>query len=427
MNRVEEQLMNEKQRINSITAPEDFEKRLRNTLNKVPVRKKRFTSGWMIVAAALLFISIVSYNYNAFAFYGKKLLGFDEIIFGTLKDLNDKGMGQTIDKAVKLPDGTDFIIDGMMTDENQTILYYTLSNPNGVNVDIIDPLIFSEIKGFLTDARAVSGTYITNDAQTEVKGIKTFEPISPFSKKLTLHYSVDAEAVNTKSITFPYDPNKAMQTEIKQSIRKTIKVDKGKITFKSITATPTSTVIKGTMNVKNIDRTSLGFYGIELLANGKSVEILGSGSVTSYNGSSFDIQYDLLPKELKSLKLVVKEFVGYQVLDKKISLLSINKNATLLDHDLHVWVKDIAYTSEGTEITIATEQDVMLDGVSITSKNGEIPLKTTIRQTEEKAADGTLMKVRTLLFDAKVTPESLNIKGMHYNKHYNQSIEIPVD
>nr|WP_275695472.1 DUF4179 domain-containing protein [Fredinandcohnia sp. SECRCQ15] len=420
--------MNERERINSITAPEYLEERLRNALDTVPKRKKRVSSSWMIAAAALLFISLLSYNYNAFAFYGKKILGFDEVIFGTIKDLNDKGMGQSIERTVKLSDGTDFTLNGMMTDENQTILYYTLSNPKGINEESVDPLIFSKITGFFTDSMGVSGTYIINDEKTEIKGMKTFEPISPFSKKLSLHYSNGKEGMaGDQKITFPYDPNKAMQTEVKQSIKTTIKVDRGQITFKTITATPSSTVIKGTMNVKNFDRTFLGFSGIELLANGKPIQIMGGGNSSSFNGSTFDIQYDALPKELESLELVIKEFVGYQMLDKKISLFDMTEEAIPLEHGFHVWVKEVEQTSKGTEITVATEQDVMLDGVSIKSKDGEIPLKTTVGQTEDNESDGRIMKIRTLIFDANVKPEALIIKGMHYNKQYNKSIKIPVN
>ena len=66
-------------------------------------------------------------------YYGKKIFGFDEVITGTLKELNNEGMGQIIEKQTKLEDGTDFIINGIITDANQLILYYTLTNPNGID------------------------------------------------------------------------------------------------------------------------------------------------------------------------------------------------------------------------------------------------------------------------------------------------------
>src|SRR5699024_8561265 len=102
--------------------------RLRNALHTTPKRSKRKISSWVLVAVSLCVIMMISYQYDALAYYGKKLFGFDEIISGTLKDLNDEGMGQTIDKTITLVDGTSLMIDGIMADENQIVLYYTLKN-----------------------------------------------------------------------------------------------------------------------------------------------------------------------------------------------------------------------------------------------------------------------------------------------------------
>lgn len=114
---------------------------------------------------------IVGYNYNAFAFYGKKLIGFDELITGTLKDLNEEGMGQIIEKKTTLVDGTELTINGIMTDANQMIIYYTLANPVGIEDTTTTRNDFwaSKITGFLTNASAESGVSSINDAGTELK------------------------------------------------------------------------------------------------------------------------------------------------------------------------------------------------------------------------------------------------------------------
>ena len=101
-------------------------------LEQTPTRKKNRMPKWFAVAAALLCLSIVSYHYNAFAYYGKKLLGYDEILSGTLAQLNEEGSGQSIDQKVMLANGTELFLDGIMTDENQLILYYTLTNSKGL-------------------------------------------------------------------------------------------------------------------------------------------------------------------------------------------------------------------------------------------------------------------------------------------------------
>ncbi|HIW34788.1 MAG TPA: DUF4179 domain-containing protein, partial [Candidatus Paenibacillus intestinavium] len=303
----------------------------------------------------------------------------------------------------------------------------TLSNAQGLDPMKSDVMTRSHVTGFLTNSHASSGTSIINDNQTEMKGMMTFDPVSPFSKQLTLSYWENATTneMNEDSITFDYYPDQAMQTEIKQKINKSFKVDKGSITFKSITATPTMTLIKGTMDVKNFDRVSSALDGIELLANEKEIPILGSGRTTSYKGTTFEIKYDVLPKDLESLQLVINEFVGYEKLEAKFSLEAIVDEPFMLE-DKELWVKNITTSSERVEVTIATDEDVMLDGVSIETKDGIVPLTTTVKQDTIKQADGTIMKERTLLFDAVNEPQYIRIEGMHYMKSYNYEIEIPV-
>lgn len=101
MNNVEKRLEEEKHRMESITAPEELEMRLRSALNTAaPRRTKRITPSWKIAAVILLGVVIFGNNYNALAYYGKQLLGFDELIHGTLKQLNDEGMGQIVEKRL---------------------------------------------------------------------------------------------------------------------------------------------------------------------------------------------------------------------------------------------------------------------------------------------------------------------------------------
>lgn len=430
MNKIEEQLLEEKKSLNSITAPDDLEQRLRKALDSAPIRtRKRIPAIWKATAAALICIAILSSNYSAFAYYGKQLLGFDGLISGTLQDLNDQGKGQSVDKQVTLDDGTVLTIDGLMSDANQLILFYTLSNSRGIS-DAEYTNLFSptKITGFLTDSFVSSGVSVINEDQTEVKGTFTFEPVSPFAKKLTLHFRQQAPFKDSKvsELTFAYDPNRAMQTEIKQPIRKTIEVDQGTITFQSIAATPTTTIIKGTLNIDNVDRIRNASDGIELIANGQPVTQMGSGYQSSITGMKFDLRYEPLPSDLETLELVIKEYIGYLKLDRKLSLPSPADQPVMLE-DKELWIKQVSSTSRGTEITIATAEDVLLDGVSIEANGENIPLNTTVNQHDSKLTDGTVLKERTLLFDSSVQPDHLIIKGMHYMKPYNMKITIPVD
>lgn len=179
--------------------------------------------------------------------------------------------------------GTTFTINGIMNDANQFVMFYTLTNPTGLD-DSSDLFRHSRITGFFTNSNVSSGVSILNEEHTEIKGTMTFEAVSPFSKKLTLHFwqQIQDGRMVEGNITFPYNPNKALATKIVQPIKKKIKVDKGTITFASITATPTSTVINGSLSVENFDRVNLALDGIELLANGAPIELIGSGSNNRY-------------------------------------------------------------------------------------------------------------------------------------------------
>ncbi len=229
LNKIEQQLEQGKEQLASVVTPEELENRLKKALDKTPTKRRK--SRIWIMAAALAFLTLfVGYHYNAVAYYGKKLIGFDEVMTGTLQDLNDQGMGQVIDQStdlaegnrLSLAEGNRLYVDGIMADENQLILYYTIKNSDGVNGQNL-PYSLS-LSGFLTNSQAVAGTASLDDTQTELKGIQTFEPVSAFSKNLTLHffYNLASGGQIERSITFPYNPNEAFHTRMKQSLKKTI-------------------------------------------------------------------------------------------------------------------------------------------------------------------------------------------------------------
>ncbi|WP_282033822.1 DUF4179 domain-containing protein [Metabacillus indicus] len=411
-----------KKQIEEIQAPGELEPRLRMALESVPVRKKKRPPFLLTAAAAIFLLGIVTFQYDALAYYGKKLLGFDELSSGTLNELNERGYGQIIEKDTVLSDGTKLTINGAMADENQFVLYYTMSNDNGLRSDA--DLSPARITGLFTNSTAESGTSQVNDHGTELKGILSFEPVSPFSNELTLHFSEQMENGSLKEsvLAFPYHPNKAMQTSLKLPIKKTLNVDKGSITFSSIIASPTMTVIEGKLQAENFDRADFALGGIELRADGKNIPLTGGGSSTALFGTSFDIRYDALPETVETLTLVLKTFTGYEPLNRKILLSEADELQTLTE-EKELLVKNVSATSRGTEVTVITDEDVMLEGVSLTDHQGRsVPLETTVNMSINEKG----MKERTLIFNTSAKPESLFVERMHYLKHYDEKIVIPL-
>ncbi|WP_342431628.1 DUF4179 domain-containing protein [Neobacillus sp. FSL H8-0543] len=426
MTNIEKRLEDEKKRIDAIETPLELEVRLRKALDTTRNPSRRPVI-WKTLTVAMLLFLFVGYHFNAFAYYGKQILGFDDLITGTLKDLNNAGKGQRIEKSFMLDDETKLTINGVMTDANRMIVYYTVTDPNGLQDTFSDSFNPNKITGMFTSSNFEGSNGQISDDGTELKGMMDFEPPSPFAKKLTLHYwqYIGNNQMQQEKISFTYDPNKAMQTEIKQSINKTVKVDKGTIHFDSIVASPTLTVIKGSLKVENFDRLDLALHGIELLANGKSVEIKGSGSRSSLKGSKFEVRFDALPTNLDSLELIVKEFVGYKKLNQTIALDYITGEAIDIG-GAELWMKTVTLTSKGIEIKIATEDTVLLDKVSIGEQSNITPLETTINQQDSKEEDGKIIKERTLVFDTTEMPEHLKIGGIHYMKKYDKKVQIPI-
>ncbi|MCT2534941.1 DUF4179 domain-containing protein [Aquibacillus koreensis] len=426
MSDIEKKLQAEKDRLNQTTAPPELEHRLRTVLEDKKRTRKKKPLLWKTLIAAILLFGLISYNYNGLAYYGKKILGFDEVNSETLNQLNEAGYGQIIDKELELSNGTILTLNGVISDENRMIVYYTLSNPNGNIAEAYNDLWASKITGFLTSSQFESGSAEINESETELKGMMDFEAPSPFAKKLTMHF--DEKTANgqyvEKEISFAFDPNQALRTSIKQPINQSMQVDGGTITFKSIIASPTMTVIKGSMNVDHLDRVRSPFSETYLFANGTPIADLGSGISTNITGTKFELEFDALPSHLDSLELHVDKFVGYHKLDKAV-MFTPEEEVEADIGSKKLTIKHLKHTDRGSELTIVTDEDVMLDEVSMGNESRRVELITTIGQTYEEA-DGEMRKKRTLLFDETKEADRLYIGGMHYMKAYNETINIPI-
>lgn len=416
MTEIDQKLAQEKKRLEEVKAPEELYGRLQQALDKTPKHKKILRPQWIAVAAALFFLSFIGYQYNAFAYYGKKLLGFEKIMPDTLVKLYEQGNGQDVDEIYVFHDDTKLQLESILTDENQLILYYTLNNPLGVKED----LSFMEIKGFLTNTFNHSGISTMNEQGTVLKGMKKFDPVSTFAKKLTLTFD---RAEEQGEMTFAYDPRKAMQTILKQPIKKKIPVDRGSIRLDSIIATPSQTTIKGKFKVDNYDRIPLGFSGVKLVADGVGLPLIGGGSSSAFNGNTFTIDYDALPKNVKSLELVVDTFVGYKQLNQ-VTPLTTEQTTADLDGD-ELLISHVEIIEGNLQMKIATDENILLDGVSAQVGEKEMPLLTTLGQ-ESIEKDGKQYKQRVIQFNGDQLPDKLIIAGLHYEKKYNEIVDIPI-
>lgn len=399
-----------KQQIQNLKAPTNMEERLLQTLQKQPKKKSRNPIWFAAIAA--IFLVMLTYNFNAFAYYGKKLFGYDMLMTESLKILNEDGLGQSIQQSLHLTDGTILTIEGVVSDTNRFVVYYRLKNEA---FPLTENFQFEKIDGFLTNSFFSSSTSIDDENQFERTSLATFDAVNPFAKKLTISMRDEQQEF---TMTIPYNSNAAIPTTLKRPVHHTFKTDIGDIKLKKLTSTAASTVLEGKFH-KETERNIRIPMDLKLFADGKEIPVqqggLHSGFPSIY---SFKLLYDAIPPNTKKLEIVLDQFNGYEIVDEMFEV----KN----EAQYHVgpeMLKILNYEQKDgyTYIKIASNYDVLFNGVYLITENGKVRLQTTTGfndQTDEW--------IRTLVFETSNIPEKLLIDGVYYLKTYNQSFEVEI-
>ncbi|SES05953.1 protein of unknown function [Gracilibacillus ureilyticus] len=297
MSSAKQHIRQKKDQLQKTHAPAELEDRLRERLNKQPTRRPKRNGIILRSVAALIIVSLlIGYNYQSLAYYGKKIIGYDHITSDTLQHLNDLGMGQVVNKSITFEDGVRFTIDGVIVDDNQLVMFYTMESPQSIEEHPELDHQPTRITGFLTDSNHESGVGEISEDGKVMKGTHSFEPPNGFAKELTVEFFFTSD-----TLTFSYDPSKAMGHSIKQPINEKITLDDGHLTFKTITASPTLTRITGSGNkalIENID-----FEQMRLLVNGEEISQFGTGYSTGITGTTFEMKFDALPTDYEELAI----------------------------------------------------------------------------------------------------------------------------
>lgn len=426
-------LGNKKMEIDKLKVSEELEERLRGALRERTSQKK-IKHNWKVkaAAAALIAVMLIGYNMDTLAFYGKKLIGYDGVMTDTLKKLNELGKGQPIDKSYTFKNGVTVTLDGVMVDDNQLLAFYTIKDPRG-NVDKLDIEVSSLMEGKEDWNYMKSGIGEINDTKTEMKYKVAFGKPTFLEKELKWSFTlVDGNKRETGDITFILDKKKAMGYILKKNINQNIKTDQTKIRFESITASPTTTRIEGT--IQNIFELAIdeiiggGFrpsaLDIKLIVNGKEVGEQASEMGTNMNGITFIKEYDALPSDIKTLQIKLVSFEADHKVNEQVELKKSeeNKNIEILGQKIEI---NKVYESKGeTYVTITTKEDVVLSKVYMIMDGKKVELQETISSKENKNMDGTISHTRTLHFAGTGKELKLEIKGLRYHKVYNQVIDV---
>ena len=288
----------ERNHVQQVNAPPELEQRLQFALEKTNKKrlKHRFAWKWIAIASVFLLSLLVVNHHEGLTYYGKKILGFDHIVSQTLQELNDKGMGQVVDKSITFSNGVTFTVDGVMTDDNQIVMYYTAETAEGHITDLDKDFQPIRLTGFLTDSFHEHGMgNISEDGKT-IKGTHSFAPPNGFAKQLTLHFLHTDE-----TLIFSYDPSKALATMIEVKIGQEVTINGTTLKFNQIKASPTMTRIEGKWN-GNIEQAEL--HSAELYVNHELISQHGIGYTTNWRGNTFELRYDALSTPVENIELV---------------------------------------------------------------------------------------------------------------------------
>lgn len=433
MNRITQILMRKNQEIVQIEAPSNLEARLTLALDKtkpLPANNRRWIPG---VAVACLLILLIGWQTDSLAYIGKKLIGYEKVMNGTLRQLNEMGRGQTIGKSSTLSNHNCITLDAILLDDNQLLAYFTIKSPKG-NLDEI-----SIGPGLLIRGKLLS--YHMNHAQgeidydnNEIKYVASFDPPLWLEKNMKLIYE-DRENLETTSISFTIDRNEAMGCTLKKDLKQTVTSGSATIRFDTITASPTVTVINGMIqNPLELVRDQIigerirpGRIDFQLVANGNELSQQSSGLSTDVKGITFSNQFDALPEGLKSLQIKLNSFCADYDVNQTITVEKDKSDQEYSILQQQIIVNDVSESGGDTYLNLTTQESVVLTKVCMIIDGQKVSLEDTSSDKYEKKTNGTILHTRILHFKGKGRELQLCIERMTCSQPCDKVIDIPLD
>lgn len=438
-------LMGGKERLDNLEVPEELEGRLKYALdsNELKLKNGAQKTAWYMkhkaAAALLAFVLLFAgFNYDALAYYGKKIIGYDKVTFGAIKDLNELGLGQVIGKTYTFKDGSQVILDGVMYDDNQLIAFYrTRTNSEEALSNFT-----ADLKGFFKGYHQKSGYGIISEDKKEIAWNMTYEKPLILDKNLTLDVSYrNNNYYENGKISFTLDKSKAMGYTIKGALNQSVEVTGVKYNFKSITATPLSVVIEGNIEGNNssdfLKPTEKGHFEHDniilklqekYLKNGEVVieTINSKGGELGGSGSNFYFKcnFDGLKSNLKDINLVFEKVTRNKIVDKQININSKTQNYNVIDNSDEIVISNVSIEDNMTSVTFITPKNIEFDTVlSIGNKfiNDDKPTFNNIELNRKEYIE------KTYHFNAADENMKLLFKELSYVTYVNKEITLPLE
>ncbi|PAB61032.1 hypothetical protein [Anaeromicrobium sediminis] len=265
-----------------------------------------------------------------------------------------------------------------------------------------------------------------------VKAKNHFTPYKnhPFIKDFSKYVNYHGQGY----IEFKLDRNKAMAATLKNDINKSISVDSHKINFDSIEASPTVTIVKGSIDsIFDLAKEQISGemfrvdeLDLSLIVNGTSYECTGADMSTNMDGMKFEYSFPPLPDTLKSLNFELKSFKANEKVEKNINLRKGVTDTIVNLINKKIVINRVYEKDHETLVTFTSTDDILLSPVTLIVDGKDVSLKNTTTNTREKLSDGTISHTRTMHFPAKGNNLKLYISKIYYTKNYDKKINIPL-
>ena len=380
------------------------------------------------------------YNYDVFAYYGKKILGYDEVAIGSLKELNESGRGQEINESYKFKNGTEVILDGVMIDDNKLVAMYTIK---GDSIEKVEGISINSFKG-IWNYYQKGGCGKSTEDRKEIKWIMDFDPPKAFDTRLTFNiYSTanDISRGEVGTISFKLDRNKAVKRMVKLKVNEVVDFQGIKYNFTSLSASQMSVVLEGNIKVNSQkDKNIFSYDGlnpnrasrnlnIELwesyVKDGKTItekiETNRWGNSSGAGGIKFEYEFDGLKPNVQKLILKVVKTEDMKEIGRTIEVNSQTKNVRIVPGTEELIIKDVKEQDGNTVVTFIGEKDIAFETALDIEGKQAITLEETSKIVQINGKE-SLEKIYK--FEGNGKNMSMLFKALTHETYINKQITI---
>lgn len=427
MRDIEKELERKKKELDLLRAPEEMEDRLREALKKTG-RKTRLP---VIAASVLITFMLLSYSFDAIAYYGKKFTGYDNITEGSLQELNEEGRGQEIGKTCTFSNNVSVTIDGIMFDENKLVAFYKVINPPG-ETDYNSPIMhLSGLNpmGYNFD----SGHGYMENEQTILK-VDHFESPLFYEKWMAFEivFIINGRA-EKKKIDFTLNRQRAMIRVLKKDMEATVTIGDCTISFDTITASTMSSVIDGTIKnledkeqpvpekgneglLEGLEKPRIAF---DLFADNDMVRRMGGSQGQSMDIRTFSLNFDAISENFSSLRIDNIRFERIKLIDKSVEISSETENIKVHED---LMLKKVETVDNTTLVTVSSK------GIPVMGLfNGSTQLNGTNFEQLKYEPEQPSPVDRTFRFEGTGEKLKLEIKSIRYSEYTDEVVKIPIE